>query len=234
MIIFHFWYCFLHIIILLIEILGMCYCNILFFTNTLQLTFQLIFSSQDFYILISFIINDPDVFWYLWFKFMDLLFGFPFFNLCTKLYCNCINFPLQLIHFINFNVFLWRFGLCLNLQICHTTLISFISFIRRAVSYFCWSFVALRLSDLTWLVLWYSTELCMAVTNLSLSATTRSSSSSSTTFASFVWHQVISIFVEMIINEVLNLIPGSFYILRIFTSLKEILVIGCYWCLICT
>ena len=44
MIILHVWYCCLRILILSIDILGVCYYNILLFANTLQFTFQLKFT----------------------------------------------------------------------------------------------------------------------------------------------------------------------------------------------
>ena len=105
-----------------IDILGMCYCNILFFTNTLQFIFQIIVSPHDFYILRAFIINNPAVLWYHWFKFLDLLFGFLFLNPCAIQLCfNCINSLLQLLHFRNRNVLFWIHDICINLKICHTT-----------------------------------------------------------------------------------------------------------------
>ena len=109
----------------LFEILGMCYCSILFFTNALQLTSQLIFSPQHFYILRAFTINNPDVFWYHLFELLDFLFGFLFLNTCAHLCCNCINIYLQMMHFRNGNIILWRQDLCLILQTFHTTFNSF-------------------------------------------------------------------------------------------------------------
>ena len=112
-------------------------------------------------------------------------------------------------------------------------LISFSSSVRRDIYCLWWSFASLRILELTWLVFFSSKGFYMDDTVLYLSTTTRSSYPSSTTFASFAWHRVISIFSKTI-NAPLKLILGSFCLLRIFPSLRELLVIGCYWCLICT
>ena len=77
---------------------------------------------QYFHILRVFIIKNPSVFLYHLFKLMDFLFRFLFIDyFAIQIFCNCINLPLQILHFRNSNVILWRHGLCLNLQICHTT-----------------------------------------------------------------------------------------------------------------
>ena len=62
-------------------------------------------------------------------------------------------------------------------------IISFSSCVRRYICCFLWSFAALKLSALTWLVFFASTEFSMDDT-------------ASTIFASFAWHRLISIFVE--------------------------------------
>ena len=150
---------------------------------------------QYFYILRAFIIKNPAVFWYHWFKLLGLLSRFLFHNTCAiQLCCNCINTPLHLLHFRNINVISEDMVFASTWKYATLLLISFTSCIRRGIYCFCWLFAALRFSELTWLVFCTSTELFISATDLSLSATTRLSSSSSTIFASFTWHQVVLIF----------------------------------------
>ena len=109
-------------------------------------------------------------------------------------------------------------------------LISFSSYVRWDISCFCWPFVDLRLSELTWLVLYSSPLFYMAATALYLSATTCLSYYSSTTFASFVWHLEISIFVERLSMRLSGWSLEVSISFEYLNFMIEILFIGCYWC----
>ena len=130
----------------------MCFFNILFFANKFQFTVRVIFLPHYFYILRAFIIKNPTVFWYHWFKLLG--FSSASFFLILVLSSTVIAL-IFLCRFCTLESSVFSYKEVAFSSTCKSATLLFISFsssIRRAISCFWWSFSDLKLPALTWLV----------------------------------------------------------------------------------